>query len=304
MALYRQVHCAFWCDDTDILETFSPEDKYFYLYLLTNPHTTQCGIYEISVKHMILETGYNQETIEKLITRFETTYKKIKYNRATKELAIKNWLKYNNINSPKVQICVERELAKIKDKSLISFTDTVSIVYEEGITKKKKKKNIIEEEEDRVKAVENNLPRFRDKKNNERWKKYEPAIKTVILYYNTLRKRKLNPASENYVKLLGILFEYGYTKKQCEIVIKYQWVEWGDDEKMYKYHRPETLFAYENFLKYLPDAEEWYEAQEKRKQYQNKQLEDTKKRIKQNEEYIDPELAKMKIGEIMKTINK
>jgi len=44
---------------------------------MTNPATRQCGIYETTIRIMAFETGYNVETIEKLIQRFED-YGKIK----------------------------------------------------------------------------------------------------------------------------------------------------------------------------------------------------------------------------------
>ena len=50
MAKYRQLHTTFW-NDSLILD-LTPEQKYFYIYLLTNPNVTQCGIYEISIKQM------------------------------------------------------------------------------------------------------------------------------------------------------------------------------------------------------------------------------------------------------------
>ncbi|MBX4258447.1 hypothetical protein [Clostridium estertheticum] len=47
MAKYRQIYTEFW-SDTFVLELDSQE-KLFYLYLLTNTKSTQCGIYELSL---------------------------------------------------------------------------------------------------------------------------------------------------------------------------------------------------------------------------------------------------------------
>ena len=60
MALYRTISLSFW-NDNKIVDDFTPEDRYFYLYLLTNPHTNLIGCYEISLKQMSYETGYNIE---------------------------------------------------------------------------------------------------------------------------------------------------------------------------------------------------------------------------------------------------
>jgi hypothetical protein len=151
MAKFRQIHGSFW-EDPDILDIFTPEDRYFYLYLLTNPHTQQCGIYEISIKHMEIETGYNKDTIEKLIMKFENTYKKIKYSPETKEIVIINWLRYNFIDSPKVKNCIIKELDRVKDRDLIGYLYGIDMVYI-GYTYRGGNKRI---EENRKEEEENN----------------------------------------------------------------------------------------------------------------------------------------------------
>jgi len=120
MALFRQIHCSFW-EDPDILETFSRDERYFFLYLMTNPHTTQCGIYKLTYAHMELETGFEREELCTLLDDFENKYQKIRYNPATREIAIRNWLKYNYSKSPKVQTCIKREIKEVKDRSLIPY---------------------------------------------------------------------------------------------------------------------------------------------------------------------------------------
>ena len=94
MAVYRKVHLSFWTDPK-VDDEFTPEDKYFYLYLLTNPHTNICGCYELGEKQCSRETGYNTETISRLIGRFQNVHDVIRYDSTTKEVLILNWYKYN-----------------------------------------------------------------------------------------------------------------------------------------------------------------------------------------------------------------
>ena len=70
MGIKRVVDVQFWNDDK-VIEKFSPEDKFFMLYLMTNPHTTQLGVYAINVKHMEFELGYSKDTINVLLERFD-----------------------------------------------------------------------------------------------------------------------------------------------------------------------------------------------------------------------------------------
>jgi hypothetical protein len=143
MAVYRQVQTAFWQDD--FVLQLTPEEKYFYLYLLTNSKTKQCGIYQLPMQVIIMETGYNQETAEKLLKRF-WDYGKIIYNTRTREIAILNWPKYNPMESPKTRACVERELKEVKDKSLIGtiYPDRYPL---EGVSQEEK-----EEEKEKTEA--------------------------------------------------------------------------------------------------------------------------------------------------------
>ena len=79
MAFYRTIQITFWTD-TKIVDDFTPEDKYFYLYLFTNPHTNLCGCYEISKNQMSIELGYTKEVVERLIKRFSEIHKVINYD--------------------------------------------------------------------------------------------------------------------------------------------------------------------------------------------------------------------------------
>jgi DnaD/phage-associated family protein len=121
MAKFRHVHVSFW-QDAKVLEEMTPEDKYFYIYLLTNPNTTQIGIYQITKKQMAFELGYSIESINSLVDRFENAHKVIKYNLQTREMALLNWGKYNLVKGGKpVLDCIEKELREVKDASLIGL---------------------------------------------------------------------------------------------------------------------------------------------------------------------------------------
>ncbi|HIW33377.1 MAG TPA: replication protein, partial [Candidatus Paenibacillus intestinavium] len=121
MATFRMVHAEFWSDPR-VIEEMTPEDKYFFLYLLTNPNTTQIGIYQITKKQISFDTGYSQESVSALIDRFEKHHKIIVYNTQTRELAIKNWGKYNLNRGGKPMLdCVTSELKRVNDISLVFY---------------------------------------------------------------------------------------------------------------------------------------------------------------------------------------
>ena len=100
MALKRIIDVDFWNDDK-VMDLFDVKDKLFMLYLLTNPHTTQLGVYSINKKHMAFEMGVSVDVINGLLKKFEKEYQIIRYSDKTKEIAIKNYLKYSVITGGK-----------------------------------------------------------------------------------------------------------------------------------------------------------------------------------------------------------
>ena len=135
MGIYRNVNTTFWTD-TKVADDFTPEDKYFMLYCLTNNYTNLCGCYEISIKQMSKDLGYEVETVEKLLKRFDEIHNIILYNKENKEILIKNWHKYNWTKSGKLDKPLLKEIEKIKTLDFKRFLadlynkrDTVSIPY-------------------------------------------------------------------------------------------------------------------------------------------------------------------------------
>jgi hypothetical protein len=55
MAVFRQIQISFW-QDAFVLD-LTPEEKYFYCYLLTNSKTAQCGIYELPKRIIEMSSG-------------------------------------------------------------------------------------------------------------------------------------------------------------------------------------------------------------------------------------------------------
>lgn len=121
MAIFRHIQTAFW-KDPKIIEDMTPEDRLFFLYILTNPSTTQIGVYNITKKQMAFELGYSIEVINSLVNRFENQHNVIRYNEETREICIINWGKYNlNKGGKPIIDCVKKEVSQVKDKSLLKI---------------------------------------------------------------------------------------------------------------------------------------------------------------------------------------
>jgi len=117
----------------------------FYLYLLTNEKTKQCGIYEISKKQISFELGYSIDRVSKLLKYFIDSGR-IMYNDTTKEVALKNWNKFNGSTSPKVLSCIKSELNNIKDTVLIQYVNGIYTASQEEQEEEQEEDNKVSDE--------------------------------------------------------------------------------------------------------------------------------------------------------------
>ena len=111
MATQRYISTSFW--DDPWVQELDPSEKFVYMYLLTNPLTTISGIYEITVRRIMFDTGYNTETIERVLARFEKAGKAFYYE---KYIILPSWPKHQKWEkSPKIKAGIESDLKKLPD---------------------------------------------------------------------------------------------------------------------------------------------------------------------------------------------
>lgn len=246
MGIKRIVDTGFWTDDK-ILDTFSPEDKLFFLYLMTNPHTTQLGIYQLNLKYISLELGYTVDTCKILIDRFQNKYGMIMYSYDTKEIAIKNYLKYSIVKGGKpVEDLLEKEIKQVKDKRLLTYVYDNLIDYENLNATVVKilsslNKNEIKNDNDNDNDVSYN------ESSNE---SYNESCKEIIDYLNQKVGTKFKHTTAETKKHINGRIDDGYTLDDFKTVIDKKYAEWYGTE-MQQYLRPSTLFSPTNFENYL-----------------------------------------------------
>lgn len=124
MAVYRNISMDFWTD-SKVVDDFTPEDRYFHIYLLTNPHTNLCGCYEVSLKQIANETGYNTDTVSRLLDRFQSVHKTLQYSKETKEVLVLNWYKYNWTASPKLDKPLLKDIEAIKNEAFRNYVGSL-----------------------------------------------------------------------------------------------------------------------------------------------------------------------------------
>ena len=113
------INTRFWIDD--YISNLDPSEKLLFLYFLTNPYTDICGVYEVPLKHVGLETGLDKEMVLKIVDRFSRDGK-IFYENGW--VAIKNFAKHQQDN-PKVKKGIQIGLSQVPQLLL----DRLSIDY-------------------------------------------------------------------------------------------------------------------------------------------------------------------------------
>ena len=229
MAIYRNIQMSFW-NDAKVVDDFTPEDKYFYLYLCTNPHTTLAGCYEISLRQMSSELGYSMHSVENLLERFEKVHGVIRFSPDTKEVLLLNWHKYNWTDSDKFRKALYKEIETVKNAEFKRFLtevaegeDTVSIPYLYGMHT--------------TDTVTDTVP-----------KKVYP-YKEVVSYLNEKAGTAYRAGAKDTQSHIRARFEDGFTIEDFRTVIDKKCAEWKGTE-MEKYLRPATLFGtkFESYL--------------------------------------------------------
>lgn len=118
---FRVVNQAFW-DDAKVLEDYSVEDKYFWLYLLTNPQANYLGVYQLPLKISAVQLGWSTDQIRVMLDRFENKYHKVKFDRENQEIAIGEYLYHGIVKGGKpVLDAIKRDINSIKNYQLVVY---------------------------------------------------------------------------------------------------------------------------------------------------------------------------------------
>lgn len=229
MAIYRTIQMSFWTD-AKVVDNFTPEDKYFYLYLMTNPHTNLAGCYEVSMKQVSDETGYTKETVERLIERMEETHKVIRYSKQTKEILILNWSKYNWTTSNDFLRSLCKSISAIKDADFRAYLEEVVDGLGTVLTPCQDGGGTSVTDTD--KDIE-----------------FISLFRQIIDYLNIKANTRYKYTSEKYKKSIHARVEEGFTLNDFQEVIDKKCAEWVGTE-WEKFLRPETLFGtkFEGYL--------------------------------------------------------
>ena len=115
MARYRSILTKIWKDEK--FQNFSKDDKYLFLYLLSNEQTSESGVYHITPKTIFQETDLPIEVaIKGLKSGLQGA---IEYDGKENLVWVVNFLKYQQNRSPNMIISIRNDIKLCMNKSFI-----------------------------------------------------------------------------------------------------------------------------------------------------------------------------------------
>lgn len=144
---YSKIQRNFW--ETDEAREMTPEEKYFWMYLQTNANVNTLGCYAFRMRKAMDETGYNRETLEKLLQRMEQVLR-ILYDEGTKEVFLLHWAEGNWNKKTATLRALAADLKEIQSKTLKETVKTLLLkngIFAEEETENTEKTALSEQEE-------------------------------------------------------------------------------------------------------------------------------------------------------------
>lgn len=117
MAKNRMINTKFWSDT--YISSVDPLEKLLFLYFITNQYTNICGIYEIPIKQIALDTGIDRDSLEKVFLPRLAQAGKVYYIDGW--VYVKNFTKHQIYNDS-VRQGIDRERNEIKPEVLAKIS--------------------------------------------------------------------------------------------------------------------------------------------------------------------------------------
>jgi len=146
MATHRYISTTFW--DDAWIQGLEPDEKFIYLYLMTNPLTSISGVYKITDRRISFDTGHDEDKIKTVLERFGAERKAI---RMGEYIILPSWPKHQSWETmPKIKQGIINDLDQLRDEELLLVYTTGYKFPMQDLLKKRKLKYTNETNEDTV----------------------------------------------------------------------------------------------------------------------------------------------------------
>jgi hypothetical protein len=248
MSKHRVVKSSFWTDD--YIEKLPVKERYFFLYLLTNPNTNILGIYQATLKRIKFETDLSGDEIESFFDKFS---KDDKVHYIEDHVLMVNFQKHQKPNQKMVTgmqslyDCLPEKVVNFintkKSRIYHRLSKTIKVYVYPHINKDK---DINKNKDKDCENLESPNQNFGTEDNGviEKSKELDPIVDSIIDLSNELFNRegyfieKENWNARDMIKLRLIDYDFDKIKAALEQAKS----DYFNDKKMYKMCRWEMLF--------------------------------------------------------------
>lgn len=234
MEVFTKVERGYWQDEF-ILE-LTPEQKFFYLYLMTNNKVNTLGAYVFPLTMSTVELGYNKETVLKLLDHFAQVGKII-WDETTKEVFLLNWPKRNWNKKTATLRALKKDFGALKSPVL---RETVALLFNDFYSEKAQEQSgtignnedILDgRKENREKRIEN---REKEKEKEDAGTGFDAAAAFEIFYKAYPNKKNVKTARTRWEKMKVTPELYREIMEGLERAKNSQ--EWAKDDSAYIPH--------------------------------------------------------------------
>ena len=171
-------------------------------------------------------------------------------------IVIKHWRMANALRKDRyTETAYQEELKclKVKDNGSYTFADGNDVWLPDGCQMVAERLPQYSIDKDSIDKNNNILSG--EKSDNAEKKSFSEEISKVINYLNDVLGTRYTTKSKSTNEKIKARLEEGHTVDDFKKVIDNKKRDWGNDAKMVKYLRPETLFRASHFESYLNDVE-------------------------------------------------
>ncbi len=274
MATQRYVSTSFW--DDSWIRSLNPQEKFLYLYLMTNSLTNIAGVYKITLERISFDTGLKCAVVEQILEKFTKQRKACLYG---EYIIIPAWPNHQKWEvRSKIKVGIEIILERIPE-SVKKYM--VQIGYRYPIEGYVYEPNYPDSDSDSDldlldKNLEDTLSSFGTEDGpklngevaefieGEKREACRVPHKEIISFLNEACHTKYSHESDYIRRLLKARWNEGYRLPDFQAVIRVKAKQWLNDPKMVKYLRPITLFSASKFDGYLQETAHIKEAEKNR----------------------------------------
>jgi len=248
---YRKIDPRIWNDAK--FRELSDRGKLVFLFLLTHPHMTSLGAMRATIPGLAAELGWTEKAFREA---FREAFLRgmVRLDEKAHFLGLPNFLKYNPPESPNVikawQKCLDdipecdmkNEWIQMLKGYAKGYTKAFREAFEEAFRKNMPNQEQEQEQEYNILSSSPELDGANSPGSDSRPKDKIP-YKSIIDHLNATCGTNYRHTTEATRRLIRARWNEGWREDDFRYVIDLKAKEWGRDEKMVKFLRPQTLFG-------------------------------------------------------------